>query len=254
MNTLDPSPVRLSDDQLTALRPLACQFPTLDAVAAEIARLSAELTLPKGAVHVISDIHGEDRKLRHVINNASGTLRPAGRTALRRQPARPPRCRSCSTLIFYPRETLERLDAGADRPRRRSAVLPAHAAPPVRGGPHPGPALHPAARGRASFPTEYRDLFWELLHEPAGEHGPAYHDALIDALVRHDRALEVIRLTVRVVRNLAIDELVIAGDCWDRGPRGDRVVDYLHAAAERLASSGATTTPPGSAPAWATRP
>jgi fructose-1,6-bisphosphatase-3 len=32
---------------------------------------------------------------------------------------------------------------------------------------------------------------------------------------------------VRVVRNLAIDELVIGGDCWDRGPRGDRVVDYL---------------------------
>jgi fructose-bisphosphate aldolase class II len=26
---------------------------------------------------------------------------------------------------------------------------------------------------------------------------------------------------------LTIDELVIAGDCWDRGPRGDRVVDYL---------------------------
>jgi fructose-1,6-bisphosphatase-3 len=30
-----------------------------------------------------------------------------------------------------------------------------------------------------------------------------------------------------VVSNLAIDELIIAGDCWDRGHRGDRVVDYL---------------------------
>ncbi len=34
------------------------------------------MSLPKGAIHVISDIHGEDKKLRHVINNASGTLRP----------------------------------------------------------------------------------------------------------------------------------------------------------------------------------
>src|SRR5207237_8276021 len=34
-------------------------------------------------------------------------------------------------------------------------------------------------------------------------------------------------LTVRVVRNLAIDELIIAGDFWDRGPRGDRVLDYV---------------------------
>ena len=45
--------------------------------------------------------------------------------------------------------------------------------------------------------------------------------------MRHGRALEATRLTVRVVRNLAVDELIIAGDCWDRGPRGDRVVDYL---------------------------
>ena len=77
---------------------------------------------------------------------------------------------------------------------------------------------------------------------------------MIDALVRHDRALQLIRLTVRVLRNLAIDELVIAGDCWDRGPRGDRVVDYLMHAAATSRSSGATTTPPGTAPASATRP
>ena len=76
MNALDSASVRLTDDELTALRPLARQFPTRDAVPAEIARLSAECTLPKGAVHVISDVHGEDRKLRHVINNASGMLRP----------------------------------------------------------------------------------------------------------------------------------------------------------------------------------
>src|SRR5918997_1129875 len=59
-----------------ALRPLAAQAPNVDAAVAEIARLSAELTLPKGTIHVISDVHGEDKKLRHVINNASGTLRP----------------------------------------------------------------------------------------------------------------------------------------------------------------------------------
>jgi fructose-1,6-bisphosphatase-3 len=39
--------------------------------------------------------------------------------------------------------------------------------------------------------------------------------------------LHLIHLTGRLVRNLAIYELVIGGDCWDRGPRGDKVVDYL---------------------------
>ena len=37
--------------------------------------LRAALSLPRGLVHVISDVHGEDAKLRHVINNASGSLR-----------------------------------------------------------------------------------------------------------------------------------------------------------------------------------
>ncbi len=63
------------EQELAALKPLARRFPTPDAALAEIARLSAQLTLPKGVVHVVSDVHGEDLKLRHIINNASGTLR-----------------------------------------------------------------------------------------------------------------------------------------------------------------------------------
>ena len=62
--------------ELALLRALSTQFKCVDTAMAEIARLSAVLTLPKGTIHVISDVHGEDKKLRHVINNASGTLRP----------------------------------------------------------------------------------------------------------------------------------------------------------------------------------
>src|SRR6201989_2671257 len=67
---------QMRDFELATLEPLAHEVPSIDSAIAEIARLSAELTLPKGTIHVISDIHGEDKKLRHVINNASGTLRP----------------------------------------------------------------------------------------------------------------------------------------------------------------------------------
>src|SRR5436305_1078086 len=82
--TMDPQAVadrfaidrNARDYELITLRALSGRFPDVDSAIAEIARLSAVLTLPKGTVHVISDIHGEDKKLRHVINNASGTLRP----------------------------------------------------------------------------------------------------------------------------------------------------------------------------------
>ena len=59
-----------------ALHILAERYPTVSSAASEVAALRAKKELPKGVIHVISDIHGENQKLRHVINNASGRLRP----------------------------------------------------------------------------------------------------------------------------------------------------------------------------------
>lgn len=213
------------EELLTALKPLQRQYPSLDAALAEIARLNAELTLPMGTVHVISDIHGDDVKLRHVINNASGMLRPlVKRLFATRLTAE--EIQELLTLLFYPRETLEQLEPRLRDPQARQTFcrrvlsdLFLIVSVLARRYPH--------RRAIESFPADYRDLFIELLREPAGERGPYYYDALIEPLVAHDRALSVLRQTVRVVRNLAIEELLIGGDCWDRGPRGDRVVDYL---------------------------
>lgn len=220
-----PPDLPLTDDVMTALRPLHRQFPTLDAALAEMARLNGELTLPMGTVHVLSDIHGDAAKLRHVINNASGALRPLVRR-LFAQRLSPEELQELLALLFYPAETLAALtprlaDAGARGAFCRRVLSDLFVIVNVLA------RRYPQARARAAFPPEYRELFTELLRDPTAERGPHYYDALIDPLVRHERALYVIRLTVRVVRNLAVDEIVIAGDCWDRGPRGDRVVDYM---------------------------
>src|ERR1700722_20237116 len=98
-----PLDKQLTPDELTLLRALSRQFPNIDAAMAEIARLSAVLTLPKGTIHVISDIHGEDKKLRHVINNASGTLRPV-MERLFAATLSPEEFQDLLTLIFYPAE------------------------------------------------------------------------------------------------------------------------------------------------------
>jgi fructose-1,6-bisphosphatase-3 len=213
----------VSDAELFALRPLARRFPNPDTALAEIARLSAELTLPKGAIHVVSDVHGEDVKLRHVVNNASGTLRPlverlfAGRMSKGE-------LQDFLALVFYPREMLERLEPEhADIARRR------HFARRVL------PDLFQLVRALAPrytlqhvtrlFPADYADLLRELLHEPT--RSAEYVDAVIDPLIRQGRDRHLIRLIVRLVRDLAVSELIVAGDCLDRGPRGDRVIEYL---------------------------
>ena len=77
------------------------------------------------------------------------------------------------------------------------------------------------------FPPEYRELMAEMLHEPTTERDKEFVEAIVDELLRRGRVLHLIHVTGRLVRNLAIYELIIGGDCWDRGPRGDRVVDYL---------------------------
>jgi len=77
------------------------------------------------------------------------------------------------------------------------------------------------------FPAEYSELLLEMLHAPSIERGPEFFRAMIDELLRRGRVLHLIHLLGRLIRNLAIDELIIGGDCWDRGPRGDRVVEYL---------------------------
>src|SRR5438876_8700658 len=110
----------MNDIELAALRPLARGFTNPDAALADIARLSAELTLPKGAVHVVSDVHGEDVKLRHVVNNASGTLRPLVESLFGQRMSKA-ELQDLLALIFYPREMLERLQPELTDPARRQA-------------------------------------------------------------------------------------------------------------------------------------
>ena len=211
--------------ELALLRPLSRQFPSVDAAVGEIARLAAELTLPKGAVHVLSDVHGEHGKLRHVINNAAGTLRALVERQFGARLA-PGDLQDFLGLIFYPAEMLD----------SRAAALRDPAA--LRGfAQRVLPLLFELVRVLSrryglehvlrTFPTEYRAVLRELEFEPASVRDGRYVDAIIDTLLAHGRALHLIRLVVRVVRDLAIEEIVVAGDCFDRGPRGDRIVELL---------------------------
>ncbi len=213
------------DFELATLEPLAREVPNIDSAIAEIARLSAELTLPKGTIHVISDIHGEDKKLRHVINNASGTLRPLVERLFKDRMSED-QFQEILTLIFYPAEVISRLEQTLRNPQDQKTyalrtlrdlfdivrVLASHR------------SLDAATR---LLPADYRELLKEILHAPSTERDQAYIVAIVDQLVSRGRVLHLIHLIGRVIRNLAIDELIIAGDCWDRGPRGDNVVDYL---------------------------
>ena len=214
--------------ELLALRALSRIYPTERAAAARAATLRARLQLPRPTVHVISDIHGEYAKLRHVINNASGALRPAVE-ALKSLTAKEQQ--ELLAVIYYPRETIAHLRSRLIDSGLRSNWIRRHLE-----------LLFTLARSLAlSFeqsevysrlPPEFADLFTELLRPPearraTAHQAEAYLTAMLEEFAFHDLDFAAVRAAARFVRNLSAHEIIVAGDLGDRGPRIDRVIDLL---------------------------
>jgi len=208
---------------LAALRALSKQFKNEASATAEIARLTADLTLPKGSIHVMSDVHGEDAKMRHIINNASGTLRPLVDRVFAERPSSDRQ--ELLSLLFYPVETLEQRLKGLSADDRRAFVL--RAVDDLLIVLRTLASRTSIQRVAEVLPAEYAEILREMLHESFSARGAAYVAAIVDPLVGQGGETNFIRLVVRVVRNLAVSEVIVAGDCVDRGPRGDRVIEYL---------------------------
>jgi len=213
----------IPSDRLALVAELTRLYPTRAAALAAIAGLRATLTLPKETIHVVSDIHGEHKKLKHVVNNASGGLRTLVVRTFgdRLGPAEQARLLN---LIYYPRETYEVLSGlpgGPPRDLVRATIrlefeLLRELARTCR--------LETVER---AFPEHFRQLFREVLVAPLLGRGPAFIDTIIDEFAAHGQELDLLRMSARLIRNLLVSELIVAGDLGDRGPRIDRVIEYL---------------------------
>lgn len=209
---------------LTVLRALAKRHPNAMAALAELSNLRAILTLPKPTVHVISDVHGEDVKLRQVVNNASGSLRPlVDRLFAARLPAS--QIDQLLAIIYYPRQTWGNLVGDKSQDQRRELLLWLV--------PLAVEILRELARHYTLkyidriIPDPFDPLFREFVFAKELVRQPPFVEQLIEPFLRHRRDVELVRTLARVLRNLAVGELVVAGDLGDRGPRIDNVIDLL---------------------------
>jgi fructose-1,6-bisphosphatase III len=205
------------------LHALAKRYPNVPAALAELSNLSAILTLPKPTVHVVSDVHGEYVKLRQVINNASGSLRPsvdrlfAALTEAERA--------ELLSFFYYPRETWLLHTRGKSEAERRAKLL--------WFVPHAVTMIQDLARHYTLkhvdkiIPDPFDAVFHELMFAGELARQPQYLERILEPFVRHDRDLDLVRMAARTVRNLAVGELIVAGDLGDRGPRIDKVIDLL---------------------------
>ncbi len=217
-------------DNLKYLRLLGEKYPSVEALCTEITRISAQLSLPKGTEHFMSDIHGEYEAFCHIMNNCSGVIREKVHlwlSDLSTQDAD-----ELCALIYYPDAILRQRrqkDEITDDWYKRQVERLTHLARMLS-------TKYTREQARAAMPDDWAFLLNELMYYQTDETGPEseqkdnrrrYHDVLIDSLTDTGAIDSLITAFTVLIKNLAVSRLHVVGDIFDRGPRADSVMDIL---------------------------
>ena len=206
------------------LQLLSNSFPTIADASTEIINLQAIMNLPKGTEHFLADIHGEYEAFQHVLKNASGNIKRKvnelfGNT-LREQEKR----ELCS-LIYYPEQKLE-LVKETETDIKDWYHITLHQLVAVC---RTVSSKYTRSKVRKSLPTEFSYIIQELLHEHTENNSnkTAYVNVIIDTIISTGRADDFIIAICNVIQRLAIDQLHILGDIYDRGPGAHIIMDTM---------------------------
>lgn len=216
----------MQDLELTYLKSLSKQFPTIADAATEIINLQAILSLPKGTEHFLTDIHGEYEQFNHVLKNGSGSVKRKideefGNTLSSRDK------RSLATLIYYPKEKLELIMQEEDSQENledwfkitlhRLVQMTKRVA-----------SKYTRSKVRKALPKDFSYVIEELITEKEEvQDKEAYYNEIIHTIIRIGRAPEFIIALCNLVQRLVIDHLHIVGDIFDRGKGPHIIMDTL---------------------------
>ncbi len=203
---------------------LAQTFPNTEAACTEIINLEAILNLPKGTEHFMADIHGEHEAFEHILRNASGNIKRKVKELYEGELTKQ-QIRELCTLIYYPEEKLELIEAQeeevpdtfySDTLLRLIRVCQSVCSKYTR------------SKVRKALPQQFAYIIEELMHERAEDaNKQAYFQCIIDSIVQTGQAGNFITAICQVIQRLAIDQMHILGDVWDRGPGAHIIMDTL---------------------------
>ena len=202
---------------------LSNTYPTVADAASEIINLEAILNLPKGTEHFLADLHGEHEAFLHVLKNASGNIkRKVGE--IFGNTIRESEKKELCTLIYYPEQKLELIKAqeeDIDDWYRITIHQLVRVCRDVS-------SKYTRSKVRKSLPEEFSYIIEELLHERSDDQDKAaYVAVIVDTIISTGRADDFIVAISNVIQHLAIDQLHILGDIYDRGPGAHIIMDTL---------------------------
>lgn len=213
MNTIDERYLNL----------LSNTFPTIADAAGEIINLEAILNLPKGTEHFLADIHGEHEAFIHILKNASGNIKRKV-SEIFGNSIRESEKKELCTLIYYPEQKLELIKA-VERDIDDWYHITIHQLVKVC---REVSSKYTRSKVRKSLPEEFSYIIEELLHERTDDQDKAaYVAVIVDTIISTGRADDFIIAICNVIHRLAIDQLHILGDIYDRGPGAHIIMDTL---------------------------
>ena len=208
---------------LRYLHLLSNTYPTVADAASEIINLEAIQNLPKSTEHFLADLHGEHEAFIHVLKNASGNIkRKVGE--IFGNTIRETEKKELCTLIYYPEQKLELIKA-AEEDLDDWYRITIHQLVRVC---RDVSSKYTRSKVRKNLPEEFSYIIEELLHERTEDQDKAaYVAVIVDTVISTGRADDFIVAICNVIQRLAIDQLHILGDIYDRGPGAHIILDTL---------------------------
>lgn len=202
---------------------LSHSFPTIAAASTEIINLEAILNLPKGTEHFLADLHGESAAFQHVLKNASGNIRRKV-SELFKEGIRESERRELCTLIYYPEEKIQLIKESESDINDWYHITIHRLVSVCRDV----SSKYTRSKVRKALPDEFGYIIEELLHERSDDiDKAAYVSGIVDTIISTGRADDFIVAICNVIQRLAIDQLHILGDIYDRGPGAHIILDTL---------------------------
>ncbi len=205
------------------LQLLSSSFPTIAAASTEIMNLEAVLNLPKGTEHYLADLHGASAAFQHVLKNASGNIRRKV-SELFKGHVTESKIRELCTLIYYPEQKIELIKAAEEHIDEWYQVTIMRLVAVCRDV----SSKYTRMKVRQSLPEEFAYIIEELLHERTDDTDKAaYVSAIVNSIISTGRADDFIIAICHVIQRLAIEQLHILGDIYDRGSGAHIILDTL---------------------------
>lgn len=179
--------------------------------------------MPKPTEHFLADLHGEYEAFQHVLRNASGNIKRKVKEIFGNT-LREKEIRDLCTLIYYPKQKLELVKQNdTDLSDYYQTTLNQLIAVCRNVS-----SKYTRSKVRKSLPPEFAYIIEELLHESSDDRNKqAYVGVIIQTIIGTGRAAGFVKAICELIQRLAIDQLHILGDIFDRGPGAHLVMDTL---------------------------